>query len=110
MVEIDIDKKKELRVEYLDREYVLQRTTNVVVMLLQNLDWVKWHFLYLARSFDEQKTNSNKNQILQKLLVEIVLKNPVEHVWNITFLKYYTLKFPNSHLKYTPSVAKFLKF
>jgi hypothetical protein len=109
MVEVEIDRKKELRVEHLDREYVLQRTTNVVVMLLQNLDWVKWHFLYLTRAFDEQ-TKTKKNFILKKLLVEIVLKNPPEHVWNLTLLKYYTLKFPYSHLQNRQSAPKLHKF
>ena len=68
MGELEIDKKKELREEHLNREYMLQRTNNVVVMLLQNLGWVKRHFLYLTRSFDDQK-DTKKNFILKKLLV-----------------------------------------
>ncbi len=65
----------DIRVEHVNRGYVVGRTINMVVMLLQNLKWVKWHFLYLTRAFDEHK-NSKKNYILKKLLVEIVVKSP----------------------------------
>ena len=93
----------------MDRDYVVQITTHTVVMLLRNVKWVKEHFSYLVRAFGGEK-EGKKNFILRKLIVETILSNPAEHLWNIAFLKYYNLKFPSRFIQNQPSIPRTHKF
>lgn len=78
-------------------------------MLLQNVKWVKEHFSYLVRAFGGEK-DGKKNFILRKLIVETILNNPAEHIWNIAFLKHYSIKFPFRFIQNQPSIPRTHKF
>ncbi len=96
---------EKVNVSRMDRTYVVKITTNTVVMLLQNVNWVKEHFSYMVRAFGGEK-DGKKNFILRKIIVATVLNNPPEHLWNIAFLKHYNIKFPFRFIQNRPSVPR----